>query len=290
VQTSVLGTELGNLIEVLSTSDIRLALRMTREFLQSGWTASGKALRLYQSTGRYLMPQHEALRAIMLGNQQIYSEEFSVIGNPFDSRLAKTEAQLVRLYILSAIVMLSSSKSFRYLEGTEIQRCLREVGFGDNIITRTIEDLCKLRFMHTIAHTAPSLEASYVVSRLGGYIVKHFIGDMMFLENVMVDTFIADRDVWDSIRALTTAIYAERDTMKRMTLRKQRVTEFFSYMRSLYEPLREESIRRGLPREWCVNPLHAIETDFYSRLNRAMLSAHRNYGDPNKKPTDESGA
>lgn len=52
VQSSVLGTELGNLIEVLATSDIRLALRMTREFLRSGWTASGKALRIYQATSR----------------------------------------------------------------------------------------------------------------------------------------------------------------------------------------------------------------------------------------------
>jgi hypothetical protein len=93
VQMSVLGTELGNLIEVLATSDIRLALRMTRQFLQSGWTASGKALRVFQSTGKYIMPQHEALRAIMLGNQQVYFEESSPLGNPFDSRLAKSEAQ-----------------------------------------------------------------------------------------------------------------------------------------------------------------------------------------------------
>src|SRR5262249_18415584 len=120
VQGSVLGTELGNLIEVLATSDIRLALRMTREFLQSGWTASGKALRIYQATGKYIMPQHEALRAIMLGTQQVYSEEFSAIGNPFDSRLAKSEAQLLRLYILAAIVTLSSERSFRHLEGSDI--------------------------------------------------------------------------------------------------------------------------------------------------------------------------
>ncbi len=51
VQASVLGTEIGNLIEVLATSDIRLALRMTREFLQSGWTAPGKALRIYRVQG-----------------------------------------------------------------------------------------------------------------------------------------------------------------------------------------------------------------------------------------------
>jgi hypothetical protein len=278
VQTSVLGTELGNLIEVLATSDIRLALRMTREFLQSGWTASGKALRIYQTTGKYVMPQHEALRAIMLGNQQVYYEEFSVIGNPFDAKLAKTEAQLMRLYILSAIAAFSANRSFRYLEGTEIQRCLRELGFGDNIALKVIEDLCKMRFLHTVSHTPPSLEASFIVSRLGGYIVRHFIGDMMFLENAMMDTFVSDRQAWDSLKGLTTAIYAERDTLKRMSLRKQRVLEFFLYMKKLYEPLKNDSVRRGLPKEWCLNPLEEIENEFQRRLTRVMSSAQRNYG------------
>jgi hypothetical protein len=283
VQSSVLGTEIGNLIEVLATSDIRLALRMTREFLQSGWSASGKAFRVFSSTGRYVMPQHEALRAIMLGNQQMYSEEFSVIGNPFDSCLARTEAQLVRLYVLNAIVLLSSSKSFRYLDGLEIQRCLREVGFGDNITLRVITDLCRLRFIHTMAHTPPSLDASFIVSRLGGYIIRHFIGDMMFIENVIVDTFIANTEVWGELRTLTDAIYAARDTLKRMSIRKNRVSVFFYYMKKLYEPLKEESVRRGLPREWCVNPIGAIESDFKARLNRAMSSATRNYGSPEER-------
>jgi hypothetical protein len=277
VHTSVLGTEIGTLIEVLATSDIRLALRMTREFLQSGWSASGKAFSVFSSTGRYVMPPHEALRAIMLGNQQMYSEEFSVIGNPFDSRLARTEAQLVRLYVLNAIVLLSSSKSFRYLEGSEVQRCLREVGFGDNITLHVIKDLCRLRFIHTIAHNVPSLDASFIVSRLGGYIIRHFLADMMFLENVMVDTFIADTDVWNELRTLTDSIYAERDTIKRMSNRKSRVSIFSEYMKKLYDPLKAESIRRGLPREWCVNPIEAIASEFKARLTRAMSSAMRNY-------------
>lgn len=280
VQTSVLGTELGNLIEVLATSDIRLALRMTREFLQSGWTASGKAWRVFQTEGKYVMPQHEALRAIMLGNQQMYSEELSVIGNPFDSRLARTEAQLVRLYVLNAIVLLSGSKSFRYLEGEEIRRCLREIGFGDNITEKVVVDLCRMRFMHTISHTQPSLDASFVVSRLGGYIIRRFIGDMMYLENVMVDTFIADGEVWEKIRSRTAQVYAERNVVKRMEHRKARVSIFFNYMKSLYAPLREESVRRALPREWCVNPLEAIQSEFDSRMARAMSSAQRLYGDP----------
>jgi hypothetical protein len=169
VQGSVLGSEIGTLIDVLATSDIRLALRMTREFLQSGWTASGKALRIFQKTGKYVMPQHEALRAIMLGNNAVYSEATSVLGNPFDSRLAKIEAQLLRLFVLSAAVQYSSESTFRYIEGTEIQRSVREVGFGDAATAKVLDDLCKFRFMHTVSHSTPTFESDYVVSRLGGY-------------------------------------------------------------------------------------------------------------------------
>lgn len=278
VQSSVLGTELGNLIEVLATSDIRLALRMTREFLRSGWTASGKALRVYQATGKYVMPQHEALRAIMIGTQQVYFEEFSELGNPFDSRLAKSEAQLLRLYILSAIVNMSSERSFRHLDGEEIRNHVREIGFGDNIVKKVLDDLCRLRFMHTTSHSAPTFESDYIVSRLGGYVVRRFIADLMYLENVMMDTFIADGKTWDTLKQLTSEIHAERDIIKRIRTRKARAQEFYSYMTGLYDVLHDESIRRGLPREWCSHPLKALEKDFEQNLVRVMSSANRNYG------------
>jgi hypothetical protein len=278
VQASVLGTEIGNLIEVLATSDIRLALRMTREFLQSGWTAPGKALRIYQSTGRYVMPRHEAMRAIMLGNQQVYAEEHSVIGNPFDSRLAKTEAQLLRLYVLAAAVNLSSQSSFKYLEGVEIKKALRHIGFVDNITSSILTDLCTQRWIHTLSHTKPTFEASYVVSRFGGYIVRHFIADMMYLENVLMDTFIPDRHEWDALRQLTTDIYAQRDTILKIRIRRARVMRFYNYMKQLYTPLREESMRRGLPREWCTDPLQELESSFTANLNRVSRSAEKHYG------------
>lgn len=269
---------MGNLIEVLATSDIRLALRMTREFLRSGWTASGKAYQKYIAQGQYSLPQHEALRAIMVGTQQVYFEEFSVVGNPFDSRLAKSEAQLLRLYVLAAIVNLSSEPSFRHLEGETIRDSLREMGFGDNLTKKVLEDLCRLRFMHTISHAAPTFESGYVVSRLGGYIVRKFIADMMFLENTMMDTFITDDIVWKSLKEQTTEIYGERDIIKRVRARKQRARTFYEHMKSLYDVLHNESIRRGLAREWCTNPLRSMAVEFETNLQRVMRSAERNYG------------
>lgn len=39
ISGSVLGSEIGTRIEVLATDDVRLALRMTREFLERGYTS-----------------------------------------------------------------------------------------------------------------------------------------------------------------------------------------------------------------------------------------------------------
>ena len=75
--SGVLGTEVGRLIEVAATGDTRLALRMTRQFfLQYGYSSSGRAMEIFHKTGRYNLPAHEALRAIMFGNQQIYNDDF----------------------------------------------------------------------------------------------------------------------------------------------------------------------------------------------------------------------
>ena len=96
VQKSVLGTEVGTQIEVLADGDVRLALRMTREFLESGYTDPAKAIQIAASGGDYVLPKHEALRSIILGNRPVYSEQYSVIGNPFDARALPYRCSVVK--------------------------------------------------------------------------------------------------------------------------------------------------------------------------------------------------
>ncbi|MCV5714540.1 hypothetical protein OFN39_35565, partial [Escherichia coli] len=81
---------------------------MTREFIEHGYTNPGKAMRIYSEGGNYILPKHEALRAILLGNQAVYSEAYSLVGNPFDSRLGRTNFQLLRLFVLAALVQYSA--------------------------------------------------------------------------------------------------------------------------------------------------------------------------------------
>lgn len=275
VQDSVLGTEVGNLLEVLATGDIRLALRMTREFLQYGYSAPGKAIRIHQETGKYVLPKHEALRAIVLGNRMVYSEDYSPVGNIFDANISLTSAQYLRLYVLSALVAFSSVRSFQFLPGEEVRNALREIGFGDDITLRVLGDMSRHRFLFTASHTDPSFEAEFAPSRLGGYIVRDLIGNFTYVENVMYDTFIADNDLWNRLRELTDLVNNERDTIRRLQTRIERARLCYDYLEESYMPLVEASQRRGLSAEWQTQPLKEMRQRFRDNLSYAMRSAQR---------------
>lgn len=280
LQSSVLGTEIGNLLEVLAAGDIRNALRMTREFIEHGYTNPGKAMRVYKEHGTYVLPKHEALRAILLGNQAVYSEAYSLVGNPFDSRKGKTNLQLLRLFVLTALVQYSADPAFQYIDGIDIRKNLRKIGIGDDDTLSVLKDLCTLRFISTAGHDVPEFKSSYYPTRLGGYITKELISNFTYIECTMMDTFIADEKIWEELKNFERLIVnSSNDVIKRLSFRKERASIFYNYMTTLYSSLFEEANKRLLPKEWRSNPLAEAQYAFDENLNKALQSAQRNYGE-----------
>jgi hypothetical protein len=282
IQSSVLGTEIGTLIEVFSSSDVRLALRMTREFLQNGYTATARALEIFIREGRYRMPKHDALRAIILGNKGVYEEASSLVGNPFDARLSKTEAQLLRLYVLAALVASASDNSFQSMEGAEIAKRLKQLGFAEDTALAILEGLCEKRFVQTVGQAVPTLDANVNPTRLGGYVVRHLIGNFTFMQNMMMDTFIAQDGIWTNLRQMVDRIVVEKDVLVRMDLRAASATTFFDYLRVQYDILHGHSVTKKMPSQWCTHPFRATDSVFRNDVTSAVRSAHLNYG-PNGK-------
>lgn len=277
VQASVLGTEIGTNIEVLASDDVRLALRMTREFLEAGYTNPGRALQVFRSTGRYLMPKHEAFRSILLGTQATYTEALSAIGNPFDSKLGRTKAQCLRLYILSALVQQATLPTYQYTEGPEIAAALQKLGFGVSTSEHVLKDLCRVRFLHTAGYTPPTISSSFFPSRLGGHLIRSLLSNFTFLENVMMDTFIPQDLRWEELRRLTQSIDSNRDKLQRIRLRVQRVEAFFECMAENYAKLLEESQRLAFAREYCVPIFDEARSELRQQLAKVLASAKRNY-------------
>lgn len=278
LQGSVLGTDIGTRIEVLATEDVRLALRMTRGFLERGYTNPGYAMKFHQETGEFILPRHEAFRAIILGTRTVYDEDFSAIGNPFDSKISVNQAQLLRLFVLSAIVSYATDSGFRFVDGSTISENLRKIGFGDSFTSTILSDLCKHRFLFTANHGEPTIASSFVPSRLGGYIIRDLLADFTFLENMMFDTYIADATIWQQLKELSSKLDSQRDRVERIRLRINRLRLFYDYMHKCLGPLILESQKRGLPSEWSNDIMAEREQDFKQNLDKVLKSATKNYG------------
>lgn len=278
VQRSVLGTEIGSRIEVLANRDVRLALRMTREFLERGYTEPAKAIGYARRNEQYILPRHEAFRAILLGNQNVYSEAFSIIGNPFDARLSRSSSQLLRLFVLAALVRFGGDASVEYIEGTAMRDACRRLGYGDSSITKVIQDLCRLRFCQTASHEPPTFVSTFSATRLGGHIVRELLADFTFCEGMVMDTFVSHDGLWASLKSLTSQIGQEKNTVRRIELRVERVRIFWRNLSDQYHLLASEALRRALPAEWCTNPFTEMSLTFDANCARVVASATRLYG------------
>lgn len=279
VQSSVLGTEVGSLLEVLAAGDIRNALRMTRHFLEHGYSNPGKAIQTYQLKGSYTLPRHEALRAILLGSNAVYSEETSLIGNPLDSRLGRTSLQMTRMLILAALVQYSTDSTFQYLDGIEIKKHMRTIGISDEYTIKSLRDLCKLRFIHTASHETAEFSSNYYPSRLGGYIVRDLLSNITFIENIMMDTFISDESTWDKLKEFGKEIdNLTGDVVKRLECRLERIRIFYKYVSDLFVVILAECQKRNLPKEWKTNPFDDGLKNLELNMKKAIASAVRNYG------------
>jgi hypothetical protein len=222
LSASVLGTEIGRLIEVSATGDVRLALRMTKQFLQFGYSTSYRAYKAFLNTGKYNFPIHEAIRAILFGNQSTYRDEFSPILNPFDAKTGRSESQFLRIFIMAALVSAATTKEFQGIEASEIISSLEKIGFSGRITNKVIRDLVRARVCFSRSHQEFTSESILVPTRLCGYIVRDLIGRMVFLETVIFDTFIYGDEVWEQIKDGMRKVYAE-----------QRITQRFKFGKPL---------------------------------------------------------
>lgn len=278
LSSSVLGTEVGNLIEVSATGDVRLALAMTKQFLQFGYSTSYRTYVAFQRSGRYHFPVHEAIRAIMFGNQSIYRDEFSPFINPFDAKTGRSESQFLRLYIMSALVSAAATKTFQGLEAGEIASNLEKLGFSQRITDKVVDDLMDGRVCFSRSHQDYNRDSVLVPSRLCGYVVRELIARFVFLETTIFDTFIYDDAVWSEIKTSMRQVYDDHRPVERFRKRKEIMRTFFGWIEREMHKLCAEAAARNLGPFWTTNPVARVRPEFEAELERALRSAIRNYG------------
>jgi len=95
---------------------------------------------------------------------------------------------------------------------------------------------------------------------------------------VIFDTLISDGDTWNAIAANMRLIYRERNLARKLKLRQEVARKFFEYVEVGIQDLVDQALGRGLPMQFCQNPISRQKVAFNEELTRASLSAKRLYG------------
>lgn len=282
LKESVLGSEVGRQIDILASEDLRLALRMTRDFLEKGYSNTSQGIQSYAEGKKYILPRHEALRAIIVGNHTVYDENYSAVGNVFDSKLSIHNLQLLKLFILNACVNRATLSSFEGIDGDEIIEHLKNIGVAKKYTRQVLKVLCEQRYLFTPSHTVSEDIAMYAPSRLGGYVVRELLVDFTFLENLMFDTYISDDETWQNLKEISHEIESEKNIIRKIDIRVKRIQFFWKYLTKSYSPLLSESLKRTLPSEWCNDLFGDNTVSLESTFSRVKRSANRNYSKPKR--------
>ncbi len=245
VAQSVLASDAGFMIEMLSGGDIRRGLSLVREFLSSGHTTADRALSAYARDGKYKFPPHEIFKGAVLGKRTVYREEESSLPNLYDSKLGSESLQLLRFHILSRLVDLASDTAFEGIPASEVTEQLHVLGVPSGVVSGCLKTLLDARAIRTSDGLLLSPQSKILPNRLAGYLIQELGSSFNYFDMCLVDSYIFQQEVWINISDLTNRIENASDDVTGVQARIDRAKQYLKYLSSIEERWVVECNRRG---------------------------------------------
>lgn len=224
--------ELIEFVDNVCGGNIRLALDFIRTFVGSGHVDSAKMLQIYRRAGRYTVPLHEFVRAVIFGNYRDYDPSYSEIANLFDISSSDGREHFLAPIVLAYLGLESqTSGSAGYVAAEALHRYGQHLGFQPvtiaEVLARLLRD--KLIETETKVHLSGGVEGGnlyYRITTIGSYYYQKLACNFTYIDAMVVDTPIVDRKVQDKIKD-------EELISKRL----DRAEEFRRYLDSQWEKI-----------------------------------------------------
>jgi len=255
---SVKSERLGNYIKVLIHSfsnnlylmkfldnmvggNIRLALEFVRVFIGSGHVDTGKILDIFKVQGSYLVPLHEFIRAVTYGDHEYYSQGTSEIMNIFDISTPDGREHFLSSILLAQLDSWSQhSISDGFVPVSDIYAYAQSIGFNPYQIDWAIKRLLRHNLIElpTKAREAERIvpTSHYRITTIGSYYVRKLIRKFTYVDAMIVDTPIVDKDRRDKI-----------DDVDIITDRLARAELFCDYLDAQWQVLSDQELSFSWP-------------------------------------------
>lgn len=243
LKDSLFSEKNSDLIDYLSFTtypNIREGLLVFKHFLTSGHTnVSNYILReIYKEVDRpnkQIIPIHEFIKALGLQNKLYYNSEFSIINNIFLPP-KETNDHFINFYILQKFCENFDIKgnTNKFISFVEIVDIFKDLGYRTNVIISSIKKMLQIEllesdeFISDIELTILELEIELGISTKGYYYFKELIKRFHYIDLILQDTPIYDKEHFEKINNL----FPQSDINGRRNLseRVETVKAFMNYL------------------------------------------------------------
>ncbi|TDC62409.1 hypothetical protein E1200_25825 [Actinomadura sp. GC306] len=186
--------ELLALIDNLAGGNMRLALHFVTEFIGSGHIDTAKMLRAFQESGRYKIPLHEFLRALLFDDGVYYDPEASPIANLFQITQPDGREHFLLPLLLSHTQILGERIGEEgYVSAEALFDFAQELGFSVDQITASLDHAVIKRLLDAAPrHSNDSPRLHYRITTVGAYTTRVLLAYFAYVDAILMDTPIVD--------------------------------------------------------------------------------------------------
>jgi hypothetical protein len=184
-------------LDNISGGNVRRALDIVKEFFGSGHVDTEKIVKIFSQTGRYHIPQHEFLRAVIYGDAVHYNPEKSPVANIFDVSYADPREHFLMPLLLAVLTNASGiGVDDGFVETARVYEHLQGLGFVPDQIDACMVRAHRFKLLEFSARRVPQqdhdMPHAVRATSIGAYHLKRLCGMFTYLDAMVVDTPIFD--------------------------------------------------------------------------------------------------
>jgi hypothetical protein len=226
--------ELVELLDNLSRGNVREALSYVTAFVGSGHVNSEKIVEIVEQSGRYTIPVHEFLRAIIYVDNQHYDPIASAIANLFDISTPDEREHFLLPLLISFVERAGEGGAEGFVQTAAIFEEAQRLGFQPSQAGYALERALNKKLLEANLRGVSYGDVDrYRITSAGAYTTKRLMRLFTYIDAMIVDTPIVDSNT----RRLTSDVWRIGERVARM-----------------------ENFRRYLDCAWV--PLAGIDTPF----------------------------
>jgi hypothetical protein len=207
VRKSVLNDErrARHFLESIALGNLRKAMELFSAFLVSGHTDTGKILNTYRNQHGYLIPLHEFIKSISLGDNRYYSSELSRVVNLFSISDESRPSHFTKARLLEYLFFHrnhSTTYGLGFISTESVRKEFVKFGTSDVDITESLRILSAYLLVENDVYERTATGNAYRITQAGRYYLRYLSNKFSYLDLVCQDTPISDHTVYDLIKEL----------------------------------------------------------------------------------------